>query len=88
MPHPTWCDEEHGETLLHSGQVGGDLELTSDLAYGIYLQQEPGQAAEVSLMRHTSEETSFTRFSLFEASVLRDLFGEGLGQLAREAGLR
>ena len=89
MPHPAWCDREHGEMIsLHSGQVGVDLELTEDLSYAVYLQQEPGQPAEVHLMRHDPEETSFTRFSLFEASVMRDLFGEALGLLAREAGLR
>jgi hypothetical protein len=86
--HPSWCDQEHGVSPLHSGQVGADLELTEDLSYAVYLQQEPGQPAEVHLMRHDPEETSFTRFSLFEASVMRDLFGEALGLLAREAGLR
>lgn len=89
MPHPSWCDREHGEvSTLHSGQVGADLDLTSDLAYAVYLQQMPGDPAEVHLMRHTSEETSFTALSILEASVLRDLLGEGLGLIAREAGLR
>ncbi|MGI5182223.1 hypothetical protein ACQEVZ_38615 [Dactylosporangium sp. CA-152071] len=88
QPHPAWCDQEHGEMPLHSGQVGADLDLTGDLAYAVYLQQKPGEPAEVHLMRHTAEETSFTRFTILEASILRDLLGEGLGLLAREAGLR
>lgn len=88
MPHPSWCDREHGDMPLHSGQVGADLPLSDDLAYAVYVQQVPGEPAEVHLMRHTDEETSFTRFSILEASILRDLLGEGLGLLAREAGLR
>lgn len=79
--HPAWCDREH------VGQVGADLDLTEDLAYAVYLQQQDGEPAEVQLMRHTSDETAFTNFSLLEASILRDLFGEALGLVAREAGL-
>lgn len=87
--HPAWCDREHGEmTSLHSGQIGADLELTEGLAYAVYLQQQPGNPAEVQLLRHTPDETAVTGFSILEASILRDLLGEGLGQLAREAGLR
>lgn len=89
MPHPAWCDREHGEVIsLHSGQVGADLELSEDLSYAVYLQQEPGRPATVVLLRHTQKETTVTGFSIVEASILRDLLGEGLGLLAREAGLR
>jgi hypothetical protein len=88
VQHPSWCDQEHGDMPLHSGQVGADIDLTEGLAYAVYLQQEPGKPAEVQLMRHTDEETSFTRLSVLEASILRDLLGEGLGLLAREAGPR
>ncbi len=84
MPHPTWCDRGHGEVLLHSAQVGVDLELTEDLAYAVFVQQIPGEPAEVHLMRHTDEETAFTRFSILEASILRDLLSKGLGLVAAE----
>lgn len=89
MPHPQWCDRAHGEVIsLHSAQVGADLELTDDLTYAVYLQQEPGEPATVVLLRHTEEETAVTGFSILEASILRDLLGDGLGLIAREAGLR
>lgn len=88
MPHPAWCDREHGEMPLHSGQVGVDLDLSESLSYAIYLQQQPGEPATVQLLQHTPDETTVTGFSILEASVLRDLLGEGLGLLAREAGLR
>lgn len=87
MTHPTWCDRRHGDVPVHGGQVGGDLELTGELSYGVFLDQLDGEPAAVLLMRHTPDETSFTRLSILEASILRDLFGEGLGLLAREAGL-
>lgn len=86
-PHPSWCAREHGMLAVHSGQVGADIELTSDLAYAIYLYQSPDEPAEVHLMRHTEDETSLTPFSILEAAILRDLIGEGLGLIAREAGL-
>ena len=88
MPHPVWCDREHGAVSVHSAQVGADLEVTEDLSYAVYVDQQDGEPATVSLMRHTPDETALTSFSILEASILRDLLGEALGRIAREAGLR
>lgn len=85
--HPSWCAREHGDLPAHSAQVGADIELTGELAYAVLLSQLPDQPTEVQLLRHTPDETSLTGFSLLEAAILRDLLGEGLGLVAREAGL-
>lgn len=87
-PHPAWCDQTHGDMPVHSGQVGDDIDLTAELAWGVFLFQQGDQATEVQLMSHAPDETSFTKFSIVQAAILRDLIGEGLGLVAREAGLR
>ncbi|WP_327008535.1 hypothetical protein OHA72_15540 [Dactylosporangium sp. NBC_01737] len=85
--HPGWCDRRHAaDWPVHGAQIGADLELSHDLAYAVLLQQVDGSPAEVNLMRHTTDETSLTRFSIVEAAILRDLLGEGLGLLALEVG--
>ena len=88
LEHPAWCDQLHmpEDADGHGAQIGADLELTSGLSYGVFVFQHGTEPAEVHLMRHTDEETSFTRLSILEASILRDLLGEGLGLLAREVG--
>jgi hypothetical protein len=85
--HPRWCDEAHGESFPHSGQVGADIDLTAELAIGVFLFQSGGEPAVVNLMSHTPDETSFTKYSLLQAAALRDLISEALGLVAREAGL-
>lgn len=85
--HPSWCDQAHGEIPVHGAQVGADLELSSELTYGVFLSQAEGEPTEVQLMRHAARETSLAPFSLLEVGILRDLLGEALGLVAREAGL-
>lgn len=88
-PHPGWCDRDrgHGDLPAHIAQVGADLELSDSLAYIVELFQPYDRPAEVHLTRHTPDETIQTRLSILEAAILRDLLGEGLGLIAREAGL-
>lgn len=87
--HPAWCDREHADDFpAHGAQVGADLELTDGLSYAVYLFQQGDEPAELHLMRHTPDETAVTGLSIVEGAILRDLLGEGLGLIAREAGLR
>lgn len=86
--HPAWCDRQHTpQWTTHSAQIGADLEVSTGVSYAILLWQTGDEPAEVQLMRHTPDETEVTGFSILEASILRDLLAEGLGLLAREAGL-
>lgn len=86
--HPPWCDQAHGYVPAHSGQIGDDIELTSELAFAVYVARAAGRPAEVQLLRHAPDETSLTSFTPLQAGILRDLLAEALGVLAREAGLR
>lgn len=71
---------------VHSGQIGDDLELTSELAIGVFLFRSGEEPTVVQLMTHTPDETSFTKFSLLQAAILRDLLTEALSVLAGEVG--
>lgn len=89
VTHPAWCDRQHSdEWPAHTAQVGADLELSEDLSYAVLLFQQGVEPAQLHLLRHTPDETTVTCLSILEGSILRDLLGEGLGLVAREAGLR
>lgn len=83
--HPAWCSRKHkADWPVHERQVGGDLELSSDLAYGVSLQHVEGDAStQVLFMAHTPEETALTRLSIVEAGILRDLLSEALELVGR-----
>lgn len=85
--HPVWCEQQHGDVPAHSGQVGADLEL-GGLTFAVYVARIGDEPAQVQLLEHTADDTALTSLSILQASILRDLLGEALGVLAREAGLR
>lgn len=87
--HPGWCDQKHPDNpLVHEGQVGADLELSHELAYGVRLQQVADSPTEVNLLRSTIDSATLTRLTLLEAGILRDLLDEALQLVAAELDRR
>jgi hypothetical protein len=86
ITHPGWCPKQHPAGPAHELQIGADLELTGELAYGVHLYQVGDDTPVVHLMRRTPDQTALTELSILQTSILRDLLGEGLEALAREVG--
>lgn len=87
--HPSWCDRRHADsTGAHTVQVGVDLQLSENLSYSVELLQAGDEPTRVVLYRHTDDASIADRLSIVQASILRDLLGEGLKLIDRNAGFR
>lgn len=81
--HPSWCAQRHPEWPVHEVHVGVDLELSADLAYRVLVQNVHGDhVTDVLLVRLERGTPAVTRFSIVEASILRDLLSEALALVA------